>query len=308
MKKWFLLTAFILIATFAGLYLYIPVNLDIVQITPVNCTIFGAYRNLATSNAWQQWWFKDNPPLTLRNNRYHISKTLLNTIEIAIQQQDVRVSSTMHLLPLSGDSVAIEWKCNFMASTNPFTRLKHYRQAIALKNNMAAVLSRFSAFARRKENVYGISIHDTATPTTQLIATKMVVPTYPAQADMYKLIHALQAYSGRQQAQATGYPIINITQLEKGGFQLMAGLPINKSIPEKAPFFNSTVPADRFLITQVTGGDSTVKQAYNQLQLYIQDYRRIVMALPFQQLITDRRAEPDSAKWVTIIYFPVMPV
>jgi len=232
----------------------------------------------------------------------------MKTIDVAIRHQDVRVSSTIHLLPLPGDSVAIEWKCNFMANTNPFTRLKRYRQAIALKNNMAAVMNRFSAFARRKENVYGISIHDTATPTTLLIATKTIVPTYPHQEDVYKLIHSLQTYSSRQQATTTGYPMINITPLEKGGFQLMAGLPINKSIPEKEPFFNRTVPADRFLVTQVTGGDSTVKQAFSQLQLYIQDYRRTIMAIPFQQLITDRSTEPDSNKWVTIIYFPVMPV
>jgi hypothetical protein len=43
----------------------------------------------------------------------------------------------------------------------------------------------------------------------------------------------------------------------------------------------------------------------HQIQLYIQDYHRTLMALPFQQLITDRSAEPDTTRWITDIYVPL---
>jgi hypothetical protein len=55
----------------------------------------------------------------------------------------------------------------------------------------------------------------------------------------------------------------------------------------------------------VRGGIGTVNLALQQFQLYIQDYRRTLMALPFQQLITDRVAEPDTARWITDIYIPL---
>jgi hypothetical protein len=40
---------------------------------------------------------------------------------------------------------------------------------------------------------------------------------------------------------------------------------------------------------------------------YISDYGRTIVAIPFASLITDRRLEPDSAKWVTRIYWPLIP-
>jgi hypothetical protein len=42
------------------------------------------------------------------------------------------------------------------------------------------------------------------------------------------------------------------------------------------------------------------------VQKYKDDYQRVSPAIPFYSLITDRLKEPDSSKWITKIYFPVM--
>jgi hypothetical protein len=229
----------------------------------------------------------------------------MNTIEVQISHKDISVNSTMHLLPVPGDSVAIQWKCSLESGANPLKRIQRYRQAIAIKNNMASVLNHFKAYAEKTENIYGIPITESTVKDTLFIATKTTTTNYPSVSDIYKLVSALKKYSGSKQAQQTGHPIVNITPLNPSGFQIMTALPVNKSIPGNDQFFKRYVPQGRFLVTQVKGGDSTIKQAHNQLQLYVQDYRRITMAIPFQQLITDRSAEPDTSKWVTGIYVPV---
>jgi hypothetical protein len=98
---------------------------------------------------------------------------------------------------------------------------------------------------------------------------------------------------------------MNITTLNPFGYQLMVALPINKEIPVSGRFFNTRIPLNRFWVTRVHGGDATVKEALHQFQLYVQDYHRTLMALPFQQLITDRSAEPDTTRWITDIYVPL---
>ena len=60
------------------------------------------------------------------------------------------------------------------------------------------------------------------------------------------------------------------------------------------------------LITEVKGGSNKINNAYKQIRNYISDYNRIAPAIPFESLVTDRSKEPDSSKWVTRIYYPVM--
>jgi hypothetical protein len=56
---------------------------------------------------------------------------------------------------------------------------------------------------------------------------------------------------------------------------------------------------------EVKGGFLTIDAAYKELQLFIEDYQRTSMAIPFESLITDRRIEQDTMKWISIICQPV---
>ncbi len=60
------------------------------------------------------------------------------------------------------------------------------------------------------------------------------------------------------------------------------------------------------LVTKVKGGTSIAAVAFEQIKKYADDYERHAPAIPFYSLITNRLKEPDTAKWVTKIYFPVM--
>jgi hypothetical protein len=308
MKKWLPVTAFIFIAALASIYIFIPGRLNIIQITPVNCTTPGAYRHMATPDKWKNWWPRtasDTNTLRYKNNSFEITKTLINTLKITILHNSLPINSTLHLIPVTGDSTNIEWSCHFTSGLNPFKRIQHYRQAVTLKNNMAAILSHFKSFAEKKENMYGISFHDAVYKDSFLISTKTTMASYPAVADIYSMINSLKKYSAIHKAKQTGAPIMNITPLHPSGFQVMTAIPINRLIPANGAFINQRIPMNHFLVTRVHGGDAAVNQALQQIQFYIQDYRRTVMALPFQQLITDRSAEPDTTRWVTDIYVPL---
>ena len=308
MKKWLPVTAFIIIAAFVSIYIFIPGRLNIVQITPVNCTTTGAYRHMATPDKWKNWWPRTEPDsstLRFQNSSFVITKKLLNSLEITIILNSQPVNSTLHLIPVANDSTNIEWSCQFASSLNPFKRIQHYRQAVTLKENMAAVLNHFKSFAEKKENIYGISFHDAVYKDSFLISTKTNMASYPAVTDIYSTINSLKKYIAVNKAKQTGDPIMNITPLHPSGFQVLTAIPIDRSIPAKGAFINQRIPLNHFLVTRVHGGDTTVNQALQQIQLYIQDYRKTVMALPFQQLITDRSAETDTARWITDIYVPL---
>src|SRR5689334_4699985 len=308
MKKWFLVTAVVFIAALASVYIFIPAQLNIVQITPINCTASGAYRVLSNANKWPAWWpgkQTNSNTFYFNNASFAITEQLRNSLEIRIQQNDQTLNSVLHVFPANGDSCTLNWSCSIATGINPIKRIQHYQQAVALRSSMHLALNHFTTFAEKREHIYDITFRETVFRDSFLLSIKSIQKDYPTVATVYGAINALKQYSAAHQAKQTGNPLMNLTPLSPTSYQLMTALPVDRQLPASNQFFNQRIPLNRFWITRVQGGTASVDYAIHQFQLYVQDYQRTVMALPFQQLITDRSAEPDTSKWITDIYFPL---
>jgi hypothetical protein len=170
---------------------------------------------------------------------------------------------------------------------------------------MDSALSRFKTFAEKKENIYGINFDIIIFGDSLLISTKSHHVNYPNVSTVYSQINTLKKYSATHQAKQTAPPLMSLTRLHHFGYQLLTALPVDREVPASGQFFTQNIPRNRFWVIRVHGGTASVDQAIHQFQLYVQDYQRTVMALPFQKLITDRSAEPDTSRWLTDIYFPL---
>ncbi len=315
MKRWLIVFLIIVVLSTVSTYIFIPNNIIVSNFIVANCNVNGAFRSLTQKDNWVKWW-----PANASNNAsssvnkknffiykedtYSITQLLNNTIDVLIEHDDLKINSAINLFPLSRDSVAINWKCMLSASLNPIKRMQQYQQAVIMKNNMTDILKNLASFLSKKQNVYGINIEKTSTKDTFLIAAKSVFNFYPSNTNVYNLINVLKEYMSKQNAMQTGFPIMNITPLSSTEFQLMVAIPTNKELKNEGDiFFRRMVPGN-FYTTEVKGGNSTVKNSLNILQLYMQDYQNTEMAIPFEALITDRTLEPDSTKWITRIYQP----
>jgi len=87
----------------------------------------------------------------------------------------------------------------------------------------------------------------------------------------------------------------------------MVGLSINSIIPETEKFRLKRMPVNgKMFIADVTGGHTSIQNAYDALKNYLLDAKRPSPAVPFELLLIDRRLNSDSTKWQTRIYYPVM--
>lgn len=308
MRKWLLIIGIVLAAAVAGIYIFIPSRLHIIQRTPIQCTTTGAYRTLANTTKWKDWWpdSTDAAHIPLfAQSKFAITDILNNTIAVRIDYEGASIISSLHILPTGVDSTTLRWECSLATSNNPILRVQRYLYALVLKKELAALSNHFKAFAEKKENIYGITFQQAVYKDSLLISIKSNLSDYPTQRFVNNVILALKMYGEIFQAKQTGHPILNITPLEPGGFQVMIAVPVDKAVPADKTFFMQRIPLNQFLVSRVQGGAEKVNEALHQIQLYIQDYRKTVMALPFQQLVTDRSLEPDSTRWVTDIYVPV---
>jgi hypothetical protein len=316
-KKIIALLAAVLFLSLASIYVFIPNPLQISKITIINCTKNGIYRYLADENKWQLWWPVDNAQskeninnkkdsFTCNADRYRLAQKLLNGVEISIQRNNSLYKSLFTLLSKGTDSVIVKWDCSINASWNPISRFLRYEQAVNIKKDMDAIVENLRLFSEKKESIYTIDITRSSITDTILIAAKYITSSYPDTKEVYDFIAPLKGYAKKFGAAQNGNPMLNITKLNAHEFQAMVAIPINKELPPNGNIFPQKMIPGNFITTQIKGGEYTINQALEQIHYYFEDYKKTSMAIPFQSLITDRSKEPDTAKWITKIYAPVM--
>ena len=309
MKKWLIAVAALFIILVISIYIFIPSELTVSTVSAAKCTSTGAVRILSDTDGWKKWWPGNEnlqgKKLVYKNNSYTVSEFVINGFKINIGGNGGTVESRLNLIPISYDSTLIQWQWKLSTSTNPITRVTQYQNAVAIKNSMDDILANLRRFLDVPKNIYGITITQTSTKDTALIATKRTFSFYPADSNIYGMINELKKYFASQKLLVTGDPMMNVTDLGNGKFEAMVALPTNKEVRPQGDFFFRSMVRGNFLTTEVTGGNAAVAHAAKEMQYYIDDYKRSAMAIPFQSLMVDRSVETDSSLWITKLYFPV---
>jgi hypothetical protein len=297
-------------------YILIPSTISIDSISSVKTTDNGTERFLLDESKWNNWWqygksdsantgSTNNKDFSLHGYHFQLSEKYYKSASILISKDTEKIASKLFIVRLALDSTGIDWKCTIQTGLNPFVRIARYQEAKKLKSCMEEVMSHLGQFLSKVENVYGLAIERNYLKDTLYVTAKKMVNEYPSTASIYALIKSIQQYASKNEAPQTGYPIFNVTDFGNNHFQLMAGVPVSKNIPEKDGFALKHMVKGSFMISEVVGDNKAVDEASKKFQLYFSDFNRTSMAMNFSMLVTDRLLQPDSTKWITKLYRPV---
>lgn len=313
MKKWLLILLALLVLVIAGLYIFIPSTITIRKTTIIEASKDGLLRKLGNTRSWNQWWpeiqsEKDTSPgYTLNGIDFTpgLPKTL--SIPLTISIDNFTTTSELTFIPERSDSTTIHIETSVPVSNNPFKRLSSYFKSKKLENSLATILQAIDNKYSKTQNLYDYDIQKQLVVDSILVFTSEETKGYPSVDKVYSLIDELKAYIKQNDALETGLPMQNIFRQDSVNYLLKVAIPVNKKLPETEKFhYRWMLPGGNILITEVKGGQHAINDAYKQIQNYISDYRRVAPAIPFESLVTDRRNEPDTNKWITRIYYPVM--
>lgn len=312
MKKRILLAAALLIIIcFAAIYLFIPnrVRISVDQGMPVNRE--GLMRNLGIKENWHKWW-----PGTANTSD---GKLLLNGI--AYEPQDIKIlsipfrgagggvaiSAEMTALAVHPDSTLVSLQGVIPTSYNPIQRVQRYFTARRFRKDAALLLQSVSGYYSSKAALYNYDIRKDHVVDSTLLSNFREVKGYPSTEKIYSLVDELRAYIKTHGASETGYPMLNIFTEDSVNYLLKVAIPVDKKLPDAGSIsYRWMLGGGNILITEVKGGNEEIRKAYWQIELYISDHKRVAPAIPFESLVTDRRQQPDSSRWITRIYYPVM--
>ncbi len=308
MKKWLLATAGFIILLIAVIYISIPSTIVISKISPVKCSVNGATRTLSVEKKWLEWWPQQNlsgkkgfPFFNFNGFSYHLSQKFYNSIEVTISDEEFTAGSRINIIKVSGDSLLLAWNCEVPSSLNPFKRMREYKKATHINEDMAVILRNLKSFLENNTNVYGVNIHQVISNDSTLITTKRITNTYPTTTLIYLMIDDLKKHIKEEGAAINNVPMLNVRFLPGPQFVTTVAIPIDRVLRETPTIENKRFVPWKTLVGDVKGGVSTIQHAQQQMQIYIDDYQRNAFGIPFELLITDRRLEPDTLKWITRI-------
>ena len=167
------------------------------------------------------------------------------------------------------------------------------------------LLQQLISFAEDRKNIYGVDITDGRIPDSLFISTRKTFDHHPSEAEIYELIDQLVVYANANNAKQVNPPMMHVEQLDSSHFEIMVALPIDKVINNEGNFLFKQMVKGNTLIAEVRGGRATINNGLKALEQFKSDYQFTSPAISFELMITDRRAERDTAKWVTRLYYPI---
>ena len=315
MKKPLIVFLVVLVFIIIALYSFIPNKLEVSKTIYLNVSKDVVYRHLSEETRRKKWWPKEtaienktvvtNPEDTILDIRYNVTHQSMNAIEILILVGERKFTSTLNILPLKKDSTALHWKCFIETGYNPFRKINFYQKAKRIKQDMTEILSSLQSFLAKEENQYNIPIERAIVTDTLLVSTKVSLDHYPSTSEVYNLIGSLKKYISVQGVKETNYPMLHVIKVDSNQFETRIAIPVNKEVQNNGKFELKRMIPGNIVITKVEGGPHNIKNAFAEMEFYLNANQLASPAIPFESLVTDRLKEPDTTKWVTRIYYPV---
>lgn len=307
-----------LVIAVASIYIFIPDKLEVSEAGYMNIASNIVYRNLSEKSKWSNWWPEKSAIAENTNGvnktayfgynqiSYDVISTSINAIEILILTDGHKLSSTVLIIPLKKDSTGFHWKCVMETGFNPFRKIQYYQQAKMIKKNMTDIFESLQSFLAKKENIYSIPIERSTVTDTFLLTTKVITTQRLPNTEIYRLINSLKKYIADEGAKETGYPMLHVLKADSNLFQTMVAIPVGNEIKNKGDFIFKRMVPGNILVAEIKGGDQSIEKAFNEMEIYLTDHQLTQPAIPFQSLVTNRINEPDTTRWITRLYYPVL--
>jgi len=291
------------------IYVFIPNYIHLKAGIGIKATGNALYRVLLDTSQVSSWWPGEitGGRCYLNDDIYTIRNGNITVLPVFIESQNREIKTSLFLITIVTDSTRLEWVGSLKTSINPFKRISEYLEGKKINSNMNSILEKIQIFYSNPVNIYGFDIVKTLVIDSLLISTEGVSKGYPSNDFIYNLIEKLRKYAIVKSAKESGYPMLNVRTDDSVNYEVKVAIPTNKILESFGDIVQKRMPGRSIiLMTNVVGGIGINNQAFDQIQKFAIDHQLKAPAIPFYSLVTERTKEPDTSKWKTSIFFPVM--
>lgn len=292
-------------------------------IIPANISIKEENRIPVNSKAFTRVFLHDGPDFswlanggknklpagsfTYKGNDYTLLEKRATSLLYSIRHENDSLLAELVVIPYSSDTVALSFIGAAKTGWNPVSRLQKGRWAKQVAADLRTLLQSLRSFYADEKNIYGFAIQRELVVDTALVSTSERSKDQPSITTIYGMIDRLKSFAQKNNAAPTGLPMLNVTTTADSTHLTRVALPLNKRLKSEGEIQSKWMMGNgNILATEVKGGPARIQQALTALEYYTNDHQWATAAIPFQSLVTDRKSEPDTNKWVTKVFWPVM--
>ena len=296
-----------------GSYLFIPGKIEVTRSVTANANPVAVRRFLSEDSNWARWWpgsvsNADGAPVFESGGyRFKKSRVLYHAFEMLITHGKTTEKGILNIFSLGPDSVGIKWTATFNPVKNPFSKIRNNLKADKMARQMEDILSALQTYVSNVQHLYGINIRKEKVKVEFLVSTKKRFNGFPTTHNIYEMIGQVKKYISQSQVKEEDYPMVNISSRDSAHFEVQVAIPVDRYLAGNETFASKKMlKGGDILVTEITGGMNVVDTATKRMDQFVTDHEYIRIAIPFHSLVTDRLNEPDSNKWVTKLYVPIL--
>ncbi len=290
------------------IYVFIPRQLTITQVVQGKIPAVRA-QDFFTQKTLARKWMPGNETdscFCSNNTCFCFIDNGTNTVAVRTLLNKEQLFGYVYINRLSFDSAAISWTMKLPAAgSGPLARVRNYFAARKLKNSFRHYLEQLLRFSGNDSLLYGMRPVIERVADTLSLSQKKQFSHYPTVTEINDMLNELNVYITAAGANVVRPAMLHVLQTDKEQYEAMVALPINKPVSDKGNFILKRMPPGRIIAVTVQGGMYTINRQLAELEHYKTDNQLTAPAIPFQSMITNRAAEPDTLKWVTRLYYPV---
>jgi hypothetical protein len=305
-KKVFVFFALLAVAA-VGLWM-LPSRIVFSKTAEINRPYQVLERNLVDLNAWENWWPGKRMADSIfeyEGQQLHMDAILLNGFQAtAIRDRDVRYD--FQALPLENKKVQISLTRIEVASPGLFKKAQSYFNYFSTRNDLNKWVEAVQHYFNDTRKVYSMDITQTMVTDSVLVALKQNFPHNPSVIEVYDLIYELKDYIAKQGGKEDNFPMVNIFREADTSYLVMVAIATGLPVPPTERYLLKRMELGYILEGEVIGGMATIKQAEENLDKYAFDYSKTSIAIPYQLWVTNKIQQPDTTKWITKLYYPIL--
>jgi hypothetical protein len=268
-------------------------------------------RVLSDTSKWQHWWPQYDQGGAkagvgqLGNLKLQFLRAVVTDVALQWQHANGTQLSLIQVISLSRDSAMLLWKTLLDSSNLPHHRLQRFSLRNRLGDAMQSVLTALQVYATNPEHVYGFLPQPGKVLDTVFLSTKSYYDTLPGPLEAYRLIAPLEKIAQQQKVEVKRPPLMHIRRDAGGKYLLMVAIPIQKVIAVSGKVQLKRMVLGNLLTATVKGGHYEVLQKFPLFEAYKEEHGFTSPAIPYMELVTDRRRVADSSQWITRFCYPV---
>lgn len=310
MKRLVVILIFVFSVSLGVLYLGISSTQSFSRSILISCTQQGALRVLVQERSIKQGW----PGKKINDSNYQfqtllysINTTFIDVINLSISYNNNSANAQLTVKETTPDSSRFTITALQKLPLNPFERIKTYLSFKQLIPTVDTMLIDFKNKFLSEELVYGIKIYINRVQDSTMISARKMMNHYPTVNEVYTMIDGIRKHILENGGNESDAPMLNVFEKDNNMFWVMVAVPTQKTVTANETYLlKRMLPNGFILVSEVQGGLFTIHKSEAAMKQYVTDHQKSTPAIPFQKLLTDRRAEPDTAKWKTRLYYPVM--